>query len=192
MDNRHEVALDMARIYYNLSKEGLERLTSMLTIFKFDKGDMVLKEGEICKYMWFVHKGLVRQFYFKNGKDLTEHLSFENDLVVCIESFYQQEPTVLQVEVLEPTILYGIPYYMIVKAAEESCELGIFYRKILERSLIVSQKKANMLRFETAQDRYLILKKEQPEAFRRAPMHAIASLLQMSPETLSRVRTKDL
>lgn len=192
MDHRHEVALDMARIYYNLSKEGLERLTSMLTIFKFDKGDMVLKEGEICKYMWFVHKGLVRQFYFKNGKDLTEHLSFENDLVVCIESFYQQEPTVLQVEVLEPTILYGIPYYMIVKAAEESCELGIFYRKILERSLIVSQKKANMLRFETAQDRYLILKKEQPEAFRRAPMHAIASLLQMSPETLSRVRTKDL
>lgn len=192
MDHRHDVALDMARIYYNLSKEGLDKLTSMLVPFKYEKGDLVLKEGDVCKYMWFVHKGLVRQFYFKNGKDLTEHLSFENDLVVCIESFYKQEPTILQVEVLEPTILYGIPYFMIVKAAEESCEMGIFYRKILERSLIVSQKKANMLRFETAQDRYLMLMKEQPEAFRRAPLHAIASLLQMSPETLSRVRSKEL
>ena len=192
MDHRHDVAIDLARIYYTLSPQGLEQLTSILVPMRFDKGEIIIHEGEVDKYMYFIHKGFIRQYYFKNGKDLTEHLSFENDLVVNIESFYRQEPGVLFVEAMESSILYGIPFDKITALSEESCELGIFYRKILERSLIISQHKANILRFEKAPDRYLLYKKEQPEAFRRAPLNTIASLLQMTPETLSRVRAKDL
>jgi hypothetical protein len=59
----------------------------------------------------------------------------------------------------------------------------------MEVSLIISQQKADTLRFESAQERYAKLLKQHPEILKRAPLLYIASLLQMSPETLSRVRS---
>ena len=61
---------------------------------------------------------------------------------------------------------------------------------IQQRALIVSQRKADVLRFETAKERYIRTMKENPEIIRRAPLHNVASFLQMSPETLSRVRAQ--
>ena len=57
-----------------------------------------------------------------------------------------------------------------------------------ENSLILSQRKADFLRFETANERYARLLKEHPEIVQRAPLSHIASYLLMTPETLSRVR----
>ena len=70
-----------------------------------------------------------------------------------------------------------------------SVNIQILYRKILEESLIISQQHADMLRFESAQDRYQKLVKSSPQLVLRAPLVYIASYLQMTPETLSRVRT---
>lgn len=191
MDQRHDVAIEMAKIYHTMSQEGLARLTNILVPMRFEKGETILKEGEVSKYIYYIKKGFLRQFYFKNGKDLTEHLSFEGDLVMCIESVYKQEPTLVQIEAMENSLIYGMAYDRLEELSAVDCELGIFYRKILERSLILSQQKANRLRFEDAANRYRLLKQEQPEAIRRAPLNAIASLLQMTPETLSRVRAKE-
>ena len=74
----------------------------------------------------------------------------------------------------------------------KSVNIQILYRKILEESLIQSQVHADMLRFETAQDRYIKLVKRHPQLVLRAPLVYIASYLQMTPETLSRVRTSAL
>ena len=68
-------------------------------------------------------------------------------------------------------------------------EINMFYRKILEFSLIVSQIKADSWRFEKARERYNLLLKNHPEVIKRAPLSHIASYLLMTPETLSRVRS---
>ena len=78
------------------------------------------------------------------------------------------------------------------QVAMKSVNIQILYRKILEESLIQSQIHAEMLRFESAQDRYVKLVKRQPQLVLRAPLVFIASYLQMTPETLSRVRTAAL
>jgi hypothetical protein len=62
--------------------------------------------------------------------------------------------------------------------------------KFYQRSLIISQQKADTLRFETAKERYVRTMHENPEIIRRAPLHNVASYLQMTPETLSRVRAQ--
>ncbi|MBQ0061359.1 MAG: Crp/Fnr family transcriptional regulator, partial [Bacteroidales bacterium] len=144
--------------------------------------------NEICRYMYFVHKGFLRQHYFKNGKDLTEHFSYEGKMVICIESFFKQEPTYLLVEAIENSEVYGLPYKALEQLSQVDPEISTFYRKILVVSLFDSQLKADMQRFETAQDRYKRLMTTQPEIFRRAPLNQIASFLQMTPETMSRVR----
>lgn len=172
-----------------MSIEGRRQLESILIRKEFPKGVIALNEGEVANEIVFVGKGMLRQFYYKNGKDVTEHFSYEGCILMCLESFLKQEPTRLIVETIESTVIYMFPYDMIQKLTKESWEINMFYRKILEYSLIVSQIKADSWRFETARERYNLLLDRHPEIIKRAPLAHIASYLLMTPETLSRVRS---
>ena len=130
--------------------------------------------------------------YFKNGKQLTEHIGVEGSIFMCIESLFQEKPSLLQVEALEPTLIYALPKRRLEEVALHNVNIQILFRKILEESLIISQVHADLLRFETAQDRYLKLCKLMPQVVLRAPLLYVANYLQMTPETLSRVRAASL
>ena len=161
--------------YPEMNREGRELLAQVLIRKELEKGEMLLNEG--------------RQFYYKNGKDVTEHFSYEGCILMCIESLLKQEPTRLMAEALEPAVVYMLPYDVLQKLLEQSKEINAFYRKVLEYSLIVSQIKADSWRFETARERYNLLLHHHPEIIKRAPLSHIASYLLMTPETLSRVRS---
>lgn len=190
--NKRDIARELARRYSTMTHDELDILESILVSQKYAKGEMILKEGEICRQFLYIDKGLVRQFYFKHGKEVTEHLGQEQTIVMCIESIFKEEPTKLQVEALEPTIVYALPKADLERVAMHNVNIQILYRKILEESLIISQIHADLVRFETAQDRYKKLCKLCPQVVLRAPLVYIASYLQMTPETLSRVRASTL
>ena len=69
-----DIARELARKYSTMTHEELDTLESILVPMKFAKGEMILKEGEVCENIYYIEHGLVRQFYFKNGKQITEHL----------------------------------------------------------------------------------------------------------------------
>lgn len=175
-----------------MSTESRDLLCTIITRREMEKGELLLKEGQVSRHFVVVGKGMVRQFYYKNGKDVTEHFSLESDVVICIESILLQQPTRLMIEALEAGTLYMIPVDQFLKLSKDSWEINMFYRKMLEFSLILSQKKADSWRFETARERYLRLMADQPEVVQRAPLAHIASYLLMTPETLSRVRATAL
>ena len=175
-----------------LSREQIHELADILICRKFKKGERILDEGDVCRSMLYLEKGLTRQFYFKYDKDLTEHIAYEGGVVICLESYLKEEPTRLMIEALEPTIAWGIPKDKIEQLALKDAEIGVWYRKLFEASLIESQVKADTLRFESAHERYNKLLQLHPEILKRAPLVYIASLLQMTPETLSRVRSASL
>lgn len=190
--NKRDIARELARRYSTMTHDELDILESIIVPQKYAKGEMILKEGEICRQFLYIDKGLVRQFYFKHGKEVTEHLGQEHTIVMCIESLFKEEPTRLQVEALEPTTVYALPKADLERVAMHNVNIQILYRKILEESLIISQIHADLVRFETAQDRYKKLCKLCPQVVLRAPLVYIASYLQMTPETLSRVRASTL
>lgn len=190
--NKRDIARELARRYSTMTHDELDILESIIVPQKYAKGEMILKEGEICRQFLYIDKGLVRQFYFKHGKEVTEHLGQEQTIVMCIESLFKEEPTKLQVEALEPTTVYSLPKADLERVAMHNVNIQILYRKILEESLITSQIHADLVRFETAQDRYKKLCKLCPQVVLRAPLVYIASYLQMTPETLSRVRASTL
>ena len=187
-----DVARELARRYSTMTHEELDMLESILVAKRFAKNEKILSEGETCENIYWIVKGLVRQYYYKNGKELTEYMATENTIVMCIESLFGEQPSRLQIMAIEPTILYCLPKAKLEAVAMKSVNIQILYRKILEESLILSQIHADMLRFESAIDRYQKLVKRSPQLVLRAPLVYIASYLQMTPETLSRVRTQTL
>ena len=148
-----DVARELARRYSTMRQDELDMLESILVPMKFAKNELVLKEGETCTNIYWVVKGLVRQFYFKNDKEVTEYMATENTIVMCIESLFREQPTVLQIKALEPTILIAIPKADLEAVAMKSVNIQILFRKILEESMVLSQHNADMLRFATAKDR---------------------------------------
>ena len=184
-----DVARELARRYSTMTHDELDILESVLIPMKYAKNQTILGEGETCEYIYWVVKGLVRQYYFKNGKELTEYMATENTIVMSIESLFKEKPSSQVIQAIEPTIIYAMQKKELEAVAMRSVNIQILYRKILEESLIISQQRADMLRFESAQDRYQKLVKSSPQLVLRAPLVYIASYLQMTPETLSRVRT---
>ena len=187
-----DVARELARKYSTMTHDELDILESVLVPMKFAKGEAVLREGDTCRNIYSVHKGMLRQFYYKNAKELTEYMAVEGNIVMCIESLFREEPTHLQIEALEPTIVYCLPKRRLEEVALHNVNIQILYRKILEESLILSQVHADLVRFESAQDRYKKMCKLSPQVILRSPLVYIASYLQMTPETLSRVRASTL
>ena len=187
-----DVARELARRYSTMTHEELDVLESILVPMKFLKGELILKEGEVCRNIYWVARGLLRQFYYKNGKELTEYMAAEDTMCMSIESLFKEEPTRQQIQALEPTVLYALPKPALELEAVRNVNIQMLYRKILEESLIISQVHADMVRFESAQERYAKLVKRSPQLVLRAPLVYIASYLQMTPETLSRVRNSTL
>ncbi len=83
-----------------MSEEGIRILNNNFIEKSYSKGDILLKEGDIASGIILVGKGMLRQYYFKNGKDVTEHFSYEGCVLMCIESMMKQEPSRLIVEAL--------------------------------------------------------------------------------------------
>ena len=172
-----ELAKEICNKYnVHMSPESLAAFTGIIKPIRLLRFESPFVRRDVCKSLYYVKRGLVIQHYEKNGEDVVEHISHEGDMVICIESTFTHTPSEIEVTMLEPGTLVSIPY-------DEVRQLA------LEFSLILSQHKADMLRFESAKQRYLRTLEENPELIRRTPVHYIASYLQVRPETLSRVRT---
>lgn len=184
-----DIALKLAsRLHASLDSEAAELLTTILHRQEVHKGETLLEEGQVARNMHFVYKGLIRQYYFKNGIDITEHFASEWDIVYCTDSMLMREPTSLMIEALEDGVVYSIPFEEFQALCEKSQPIMKLYVKLLEDGLLESLHKTDAQRFESARERYENFVRQYPEAARRAPGKHIASYLLMTPESLSRVR----
>lgn len=173
-----------------VSNRDICKVTALMVRKEAAKGDIILDKGEILRDIIFVEQGMVRQFYYKNDTDITEHFSTEGEYVVCIESLFLSKPTNLMIEALEDTVYYTLNYKQLEQLFEESKPLLNLYRHLAETNLIYTQLKADAMRFESSRERYENFCKQFPEAVRRAKIRHIASYLLMTPESLSRVRNR--
>ena len=123
-----ELARELARKYSTMTHEELDVLESVLVPMKFSKGEIILREGEVCRNIYYVERGLIRQFYFKNGKQITEknEYSFEqwqyakgqDNYVLVDEGTYTYGVTTAF------TTESGVSYYVVVDGVESNIARG--------------------------------------------------------------------
>lgn len=171
-----------------LSNQSIKEFASLLESREHSKNEIILEDGLVSQYMYVIEKGIIRQFYYKDGRDITEHFSCEGDIATCIESLFQKQPTRLNIEAVEASVLYLLNYEKFKYLTNKHSDINKLYQSILEYKLIISQRKADSWRFESSRERYERFCKEYPIVAKRASIAHIASYLLMTPETLSRVR----
>ena len=192
MNEARKIVHMITEYLHPIDQKEQELLSSILTEKSLKKGELLLKEGDIARDLYWVGKGMLRQFYYKEGREVTEHFACENQGALCINSLFLQEPSSMLIEALEDSTVLLMPYDKFIELAQKHPQLATLLRKILEGSLIMSQQKADSWRYETVHERYERFQREYPDAAKRASVNHIASYLLMTPESLSRVRAGKL
>jgi len=166
-------------------------ISDILKVVKFQKvkkGDVILKIGDINERLYFITKGALHCFYYVDEKPVSDWFFFENETVVSIGSYYDQSPSQACIVALEDSELYYITHsdYEYLKSTHpEFCYIA---SKLLERYLVLFHEHAIFIRKTHALKRYQLILEKRPELVARAPVAALASWLNMVPETLSRKR----
>lgn len=89
--------------------ENIRLFADIIQPKKYQKGDIILNEGDICNCLFYIEKGFIRQHYLKHDKDVIEHLACEKNVVWCIDSYFNREPTHLMMDAVENSVLWEIP-----------------------------------------------------------------------------------
>ena len=170
-----------------------ECIADILKVVKFQKiknGDVILKIGEINERLYFITKGALHCFYYVEEKPVSDWFFFENETVVSIGSFYDQLPSHACIVPLEDSELYYITHsdYEYLKSTHpEFCYIA---SKLLERYLVLFHEHSLFIRMTPALKRYQLILEKRAELVARVPVAALATWLDMEPETLSRMRKK--
>lgn len=174
-------------MFTNSFKDELENL---FTLKVFSKGDHLFRQGELCRHLFYIKKGLVRVYYYSDkGKDITLWFSFEDSLVTAIDSFYLYKPTRDYCEALEDLEVYTITHTQLETLLNNKKGAQTAFNIMYE----VTQKMADLMasiRFHTAEERYISLINNYPAILQRVSLGQIASYLGITQETLSRIRGK--
>lgn len=154
------------------------------------KKHILLKKGKVCNYLYFVQKGLARNFFEEENKELTNDIMIEGELLVSFSSFISRQPSIETIELLEDSILYAIHYDDLQTLYETYPMMERTGRMIAEHHYSSLAMKSYRLKFSNSTERYEALFNSKIEIIRRVPIGIIASYLGMSIETLSRIRSK--
>lgn len=155
---------------------------------QFQKGDNIQDIGHTCKTIYFVKHGVVRIFYYKDARDITESFEFENAFVARAESLFTGKPSRKAIQALEDTTLIAIDSHKLFNLFDQQPELERLFRKIIETSYVHTVNRLESLQFNTAEERYKNLLKETPDILKRVPLKYIASFLGITQVSLSRIR----
>ena len=154
----------------------------------FPKGHLLLPEGNVSHYLYFISKGVARIYYHKQEKEVTEWLALDGTFFFSIRSFFERVPSHLAINLLENSSLFGLHHDDLMRLCDQYHEVEKFLRRAVTVSLLLSQTRMESIQFETAQQRYRGLLDRNPDILQRVPLAYIASFLGITQETLSRVR----
>jgi CRP-like cAMP-binding protein len=173
-----------------LDEDSKNAFVSKIQYQTYQKGDLLEEAGKPCRHLHFLVEGSVRSFYVKENRDVTVSFSLKKEFITSMHSFITHQPSYESIEALEKTTSGKISQEDLSSLFDSHPSLERTYRMILEHYYIALEEQLIFSKFKSARERYLELMENRPKIIQKASVGQIASYLDMSIETLSRIRGK--
>ena len=175
----------------HIDDEDLKIVLSYFKTIKKKKNDILLSNGKNSQASYFVKKGCLRLFYInEEGKDVTRYIAFENQFATELVSFITKEPAQETIQVVENSELLYITHDDFRHLMTIVPKWKDFYSIYLEKAYVNNSKRLMSFTTLNASERYNQLFKINPNIVKRIPNKIVASYINISQETLSRIKSK--
>lgn len=172
-----------------LSEQDRELMQQYFVHKKLRKRQYLLQEGDVCKNITFVSKGLLRTYNIDDKGD--EHMSvfgWEGWWISDFNSFLTGVPALFNIDAIEDSevLLLSRPNYEAITLAIPVMDR--YFRILYQNSIVTKERRLMSSVTDTAEEKYLRLSRSNPDMIERIPQNLIASYLGIAPETLSRIK----
>jgi CRP-like cAMP-binding protein len=172
------------------SPEEMEIINKNIPVKNFDKGTVLLREGEVAKESYYVVKGCVRSYYLVDGNELTTAFYIENESCAAMSSYINQQPSTHYLECVEDCTLSVLTFENEQTLIKKYPKFESLCRNTVESDFGKTQEMFAKFITKSPEERYSDILKNRPDLLQRVPQYYLASYLGVKPESLSRIRKR--
>jgi len=176
---------------FDLTEQEKQMIRAEVRIQEVKSNSAIIKERSTADSLFFLQKGIVRSFYIKDHREINTEFFFENEFFTALTSFLTGEKTRLNFHTLEESEIIVIPKSLIDNLLKGQKWYHLM-NEILTKEFIKKCRRESSFLLHDSYERYLYFLEQFPYSESRIPLFHIASYLGMSPETLSRIRSKKI
>ena len=173
-----------------LDKAATDDLLNNLKSKTIQKGDYLLRSGDVCRNLYYINKGLTKTIFNNGDKEFIMRFFPENIMFTVLDSYITQAPSNYMILALEPTTVTFIGY----KEMEDLCRkhhcIETFFRKLVSLATLNMMKRISEMLEENASERYANFVKENTALLQRISLGDLASYLGITQVSLSRIRAR--
>ena len=174
-----------------LTQEEEAYIKRFLTPKKLRKKQYLLQEGDVCKQICFVEKGALKAYQVdEKGAEYITAFALEGWTIADLASFIRQEPATLNIDALEDCELVLISKSAHEELLQNAPKYETYIRLLVTDAYIALQKRTSKMISLSVEERYKAFTEMYPGIAQRVPQHMIASFMGLSPETISRIRSR--
>lgn len=171
-----------------LSEEAAEGLAARLQTKTISKGGYLLKNGSVCRYLFFINKGLTKTHFYHEDKQFIMRFFAENALFTVLDSYVQQSPSAYMITALETTTVTCIAQRHMESLCKKHHCIETFLRKLVSMASVNMMKRISEMLEENAAQRYHNFVHENGDLLQRISLGDLASYLGITQVSLSRIR----
>lgn len=149
---------------------------------------MIHDANKICTTSYFIQKGLLRTYFIKDGKEISEYFCCENEWINSPKSFMQRKVDIYAIDAIEDTVVFGLHASDLVFLFENFPEMERYARLSMGTVLGHLIERITNLRFTNAKEKYDHFCEVYHDVYHRIPLGMVATYLGITQETLSRIR----
>ena len=173
-----------------LTAEASDHLTAVTSNRTFSKGDLILRNGKVCQQLYYLQKGLVKLFFYKDDKEFIMRFFHENSIFTGLDSYITQTSSLYSIEALETTTVSCIAYTYMEQLCKKHHSIETAFRKFVSTASVNMMNRISEMLEENGTERYNNFVSDNKDLMQRISLGDLAGYLGITQVSLSRIRAR--
>lgn len=178
--------------YFGVKENDVSKIVTFFKPVQLKKGEYFLRKGKSSDRLAFLQSGIVREFIDVDEKEITKWISTKGYFIVDLGSFVFSQPSRWNIQALTDCELFIIDLTDYHKLSEEVPKWLELEKLFIAKCFTILEDRVLQHLSMSAEERFNQLFQFNKELFNIVPLQYLASMLGMTPETLSRLRKKNV
>lgn len=174
--------------YVSLTEEEFEYFESFFEIRHFKKKELLIREGEVEKFLNYVDSGSARLFFLKGKEEIVMEFAIENDVIGCFNSYFSKNPSHFSIEAMEPLTVFSLTHENLETLFAKNVKIETLGRLFTREAYLKKTDFDYHRARATTEKRFVEFVQNNGHLIQRVPQKYLASYLGIKPETFSRMK----